>query len=375
MVKLLEHRIIYRETRFHAAFPSIVRLSDDSLLLAFRRARDGMWLLDNEKRKVANPLEVIDHIDPRSHIVLQRLAPSGMRSLGEADILPVDPESGDQDASLLLLPGDDVLLASFSWYPLPASVSSLLASREAPGEKAKGCRYIYWGSHTSRRSGKSGNWTFHHNYLQPDGDFGQVISPDGSKTVVGATRGQALYRDDEILLPVYGGPAEGCALFASKDGGASWHYRSLIARDDTIALQEPALCEDGQGGIVCFMRTAGAEGRLATSHSKDGISWSPMKLHQLVGHPFHPLVLSDGRVLLSYGYRDKPYGIRARLLAHARQDPDDANEIIIRDDGLCPDLGYPWAVELENKKIMVSYYWTDEQGTRHIAASWLEQGE
>ncbi|WP_241210727.1 hypothetical protein [Brachyspira hampsonii] len=32
------------------------------------------------------------------------------------------------------------------------------------------------------------------------------------------------------------------------------------------------------------------------------------------GYPLNPLILSNGKLLLTYGYRLKPYGIRAVLL-------------------------------------------------------------
>ena len=64
--------------------------------------------------------------------------------------------------------------------------------------------------------------------------------------------------------------------------------------------------------------------------------------------------------------------IRARLLADAGADPDDAAEIVIRDDGLCADIGYPWGVQLRDGRILLAYYWTDADGVRHIVGSWLE---
>ena len=94
-------------------------------------------------------------------------------------------------------------------------------------------------------------------------------------------------------------------------------------------------------------------------------------MHALVGHPFHPLALRDGRVLLTYGYREPPYGIRARLLSGPLADPDTADEVVIRADGPCPDIGYPWAVELDDGRVLVCYYWTDGDGIRHIVGSWL----
>jgi hypothetical protein len=123
------------------------------------------------------------------------------------------------------------------------------------------------------------------------------------------------------------------------------------------------------------MRTAGAGGRLARARSTDGRDWSPAQLHQLIGHPFHPLPLADGRLLLSYGYRAEPFGIRLRLLDRPGDNPDDYPEIIVRDDGLCADLGYPWAVQLADGRVLLCYYLTDAEGIRHIAGTWLELGD
>ena len=127
--------------------------------------------------------------------------------------------------------------------------------------------------------------------------------------VWGSVRGRPLWRQNEILLSLYGGVERRSVLLASTDLGESWSFRGLIAQDPSrkVIYQEPALCEDGQGGLVCFMRTTGADGRLATSRSKDGVYWSQPTFHDLIGHPFHPLLLSDGRLLLTYGYRHEPY--------------------------------------------------------------------
>ncbi len=373
-MKVLQHKVLYRAMRFHAAFPSIVRFSDDNLLLAFRRARNGLWLVPEDRKHEMDPINRMDHIDSRSHIALMELDPSGEHPVGDLDLMPCDPEAGDQDPSLLLVENDRVFLASMSWYPLPSDVTEMLLAKKPPDERHPGCRYLFWGGHTSLREREPGRWLAHHRYLQPDGGFGGPLREGSLKILVGPIRGQALRRGDEVLLPVYSGVETGCALFVSGDQGDTWHYTGRIAVDpeQQVTYQEPALCEDGQGGLVCFMRTADADGRLATSRSDDGITWQLAVLHDLVGHPFHPLVLNDGRVLLSYGYRDEPYGIRVRLLDGPASNPDDAQEIVVRDDGLCADLGYPWAVQLRDGRVLLAYYWTDEEGTRQIIGTWLE---
>ncbi len=374
MVKVLGHRTLYRDPRFHAAFPSVIRFDDGRLLLAFRRARDVRWLIPPERRGQVDPFGRMDHVDSRSHILLMELESDGVPLDAGPDMLPMDPEAGDQDPSLLLLPGDRVLLASFSWYPLPAGHGGLLEGRSAPGDDASGARYLFWGSHTALRGRAAASWQRHHDYLAPDGGFGRTLSPCGGKSAVSPVRGQPLLSGDEVLLPVYGTASQGCALFASADQGRRWRFRAVIARDPEarIAYQEPALCADGQGGMICFMRTAGAGGRLATSRSADGVHWSTPRLHQLRGEPFHPLVLDDGRLLLSYGYRDAPYGIRVRLLDSPLDDPDEAPEAVVREDGTCADLGYPWAVQQADGRVLLAYYWTDAEGVRLIAASWID---
>ena len=113
-VKILYHRTLYREKRFHAAFPSIVRFSDGNLILAFRRARDGLWLVPEEKRSGLDPFARMDHIDSRSHIMLMELDAAGETQVCDLDMLPMDPEAGDQDPSLLTLADDRVFMAAFS---------------------------------------------------------------------------------------------------------------------------------------------------------------------------------------------------------------------------------------------------------------------
>ena len=77
-------------------------------------------------------------------------------------------------------------------------------------------------------------------------------------------------------------------------------------------------------------------------------------------------------MFLVYGYRHKPYGIRARILNAECTDYSTAEEIIIRADGGSTDIGYPWTVMLDDNRVLVIYYYNIENGTRHIAGSVLE---
>lgn len=374
MITVQRQRTLYRDERFHAAFPSIVRFSDDALLLAFRRARSGLWLISRQRRDALENQRRMDHMDCRSQLLLMELDGDGHPNGAALDGVPIDPEAADQDPSLIVLPEDQVLLLSFSWYPLPSDVSGEFVGREPPGERELGCRYLPWGSHSSLRTRDAGRWLAHHRYLDPGGGPGGLLGAERQRRYVGPIRGRPAMVDDEVLVAAYGQVLGGCELYASRDAGGSWQWRGTIATNvaDETAFQEPALCEDGNGGLICFMRTAGAGGRLATCRSSDGVKWDQVRLHEVYGQPFHPLPLADGRILLCYGFRGKPYGVRVRLLEHALAEPALAQEVVLRADGLGPDLGYPWAVQLRDGRVLVVYYWTDADGVRSIQGCWLK---
>ena len=87
------------------------------------------------------------------------------------------------------------------------------------------------------------------------------------------------------------------------------------------------------------------------------------------GHPAHLLPLDDGRLLCSYGYRRKPFGVRASVSDDGGRSWDIEHEIILRDDGASRDLGYPSSTQLGDGSLVTVYYIHGEDGVRHIAAT------
>ncbi|MEZ4968980.1 MAG: hypothetical protein R2814_04835 [Flavobacteriaceae bacterium] len=90
------------------------------------------------------------------------------------------------------------------------------------------------------------------------------------------------------------------------------------------------------------------------------------------GHPLNALRLKDNRVLLTYGYRHKPYGIRARILNPECTDFATAPEIVLREDGGSTDIGYTWTTQLKDNRVLVIYYFNQDNGPRYIAGTILE---
>ena len=54
-----------------------------------------------------------------------------------------------------------------------------------------------------------------------------------------------------------------------------------------------------------------------------------------------------------YGYRHKPFGIRARILNAECIDFATAPEIVLREDGSNGDIGYTWLVQLDKNHVLV----------------------
>lgn len=373
----VEQTVLYRHPQFYASFPSVATRADGVTLVAFRRARDHRWLRGEAYRRSEAGFDHVDHLDSRSQTMLLPLDPNGA-PLGEPWALSSDPQAADQDASLLVLRDGRILLAGFCWYPMPAEVG--LALRETgvglTGNPQKtGDLYLFWGGYT-RHSDDGGHSWSPHRFLpalpgHPD------ILPGQRPFHGGAVRGRAVEAPDgTILLTGYTHhPATGTYashLFASSDRGESWAHRSVIAHDPEgrAGFCETALHLGTDGVLTAFHRTTGLEDSLATSRSVDlGHRWESWQRHAVIGHPSDPCPLPDGRLLVCRGYRHQPYGIRARVYDPSRQTIDDAPDIIVRDDGPAPDLGYPWATILPDGRALIAGYIADQDGVRGIEAS------
>lgn len=364
--------VLYHDPRFYASFPALVTIQGDRLLLMFRRARDLRWLLPAElAEEHAKLRNQVDHVDSRSQLT-QMIFDQHGHVLESAQALPVNPEAADQDASLLRLRNGTLLVASFSWYPVAASLEPVVKHWPSclTPRVGRGSLYLFWGGFVrlSHDNGKS--WS-DHQYL-PALPNTEDLVPGKRPHFGGAIRGQAIETANEILLATY---STGSHLYASADDGVTWRYRSCIAEDESKRLQlnEPSLVACPSGKLVAFMRSEGGGDRLVTAESFDnGYSWAQWRERDVMGHPFHVLPLRNGQVLLSYGYRHKPFGIRARLLDAECDNVNTAPEVILRDDGACADVGYPWAAQVDDGRIVVVYYFTSSDGVRHIAATWCD---
>lgn len=377
MLKKLQDITIYKDPFYYVAFPSCVTLDNGEILLTCRRALDPRYLLtDNAPDDLRNK---ITHVEARSHQAFIKLDQNA-NPIGEAQAVPLNTQAADQDGSLIKLSSGRIILSAFSWYPFPPPFADLVKSykRHFHGTPdTTGSNYLMWGAYARYTDDNGQTWS-PHQYLPAIPDADDII-PGKRPLLGGAVRGLPVENDGEILIPSYTSPRQGAKsaayAFASSDNGDTWSFRSYVAQDENnqVDMHEPAFYNTPSGKIICFIRTANFDDHLVTAESTDnGHTWSAWKKRNIIGHPYTPIRLPDNRVLLVYGYRHEPFGIRARLLDPECTNIDTAPEFVIRDDGLGKDLGYPWGCVLPDGRVLVTYYFYTEDGIRHIAGSIVE---
>jgi len=104
----------------------------------------------------------------------------------------------------------------------------------------------------------------------------------------------------------------------------------------------------------------------------DGRTWEylsrPASTGRRNGNPPSMVRLDNGRVVVTYGYRSKPHGIRAKISWDNGKTW--GQEIHLRDDGRTWDLGYPRTVVRPDGKLVTIYYYTTAKNPeQHIAAT------
>jgi hypothetical protein len=171
----------------------------------------------------------------------------------------------------------------------------------------------------------------------------------------------------------------------TRDGGATWQFVGWIGPQPPVqgygyAIM-PSTVRLANGGLLTSIRRGGQfDGRrrwwLETFLSPDeGESWYQLDEPTIdnAGNPASLIRLKDGRLVLIYGWRHPPYGLRARLSADQGQTW--SREGILRADGDSWDIGYPSSVQRCDGKIVTVIYFKDASSKeRYITATIWDPG-
>lgn len=172
----------------------------------------------------------------------------------------------------------------------------------------------------------------------------------------------------------------------SLDKGQSWQRVSVAAHTlympgptDYVWYDEPFMCVV-PGKFWVFALRVDLDGFARIVRSPDrGKTWGPIIQTPVWGYPQHLLPLKDGRLLMTYGYRRSPWGIRACLSSDNGKTWATDDEIILRMDAGTPegqprkvsdrDLGYPVSVQLPDGSVFTVYYMNKNGSNCFIAGT------
>ncbi|MEJ6732433.1 MAG: sialidase family protein [Opitutaceae bacterium] len=359
-VRKVKDIVIYEDDGFHAAFPSVVKRPDGEVWVAFRRAPNR--LLWGETHN--------NHVDPNSYLMMVRSS-DGVTFSPEPELIYADAWGGSQDPCMLQLRDGTLLCMTYGWtFVRPEGIANLKAPVRNVGSGA-----IFNGGYYLRSEDGGEHWQgpMRAPHIEPE-----LLRDPFGEPITAYNRGAAVEGKDGRLFWVAAATDRisphrtSNHLMISEDKGLSWEYSTSVAVDDEVTFNEASIYETPQGDLVAFLRTANFEDQACIARSTDGgRSFEPWQGMGWQGHPLHATRLPDDRVLLVYGYRHAPMGIRARVLNAECTDFATAPEIVLRDDGTTSDLGYPWSVMLDDKRVLVTYYINVDGGLQHIAGTIL----
>lgn len=189
-----------------------------------------------------------------------------------------------------------------------------------------------------------------------------VNSPHGPIALSG---GRLLYAGKQLWEP-----GRKVGVCESTDDGQSWRWLADIPTrpgDTAEQYHELHAVEASDRRIIVQIRNqnrANFGETLQCESSDGGRTWTEPHSIGVWGLPSHLLRLNDGRLLMSYGYRRKPFGNKARISADHGKTWSEA--MTISDDGASGDLGYPSTVELPNGELLTVWYELPKDSPRAV---------
>ncbi len=302
------------------------------------------------------------HVDPFGVVVMFESHDNG-ETWSEPQIV-VDTPLDDRDAGILYLGNGRLLI---SWFT------------------NEGNAYIV-GAHSNWRDDSRITDRQENAYInkfnslpadeRQDGSY-VILSDDYGKTwgeiirvPVTAPHGPTLMQDGETLIYIgavknaaaAGFPFDGnkaLYIITSKDGGRTWTAFDKVDREGGWPYSEPHIIQLKDGSFLAASRVEGYfDIYTYISRSLDGHNWTPIApIHAgQKGAPPHLLQLSNGAVLLSYGYRAGNCGSRYRISYDGGVTWSEEMILEIAHNPDNADLGYPSTVELDDGSLFTIYY-------------------
>jgi hypothetical protein len=361
-----EHALLFGDDHSYCAHPHLVALADGSWIAVFNRAPRRSIIL--------HPPE-----DPMYHNVVIRSLDQG-RTWSEPVPVPGYNNGGTECAGLTALADGRLMLNQwqFDWYPL--AVARGLADQS-------GLSYpetFLAGWHASPEHDTAGvtveEIRARTPWVRGDGRTLVQVSTDGGQRFTETEtldiapysggygmRGGIEMGDGRILLPLSDVPNYRTVFFMERDPASGiWSPGRAAFGAEGHEFEEPAILRLRSGRLLMVLRD-NATRHLHQVHSDDGgASWSGPAAIPVAGYPPHLLQLGDGRVLLTYGWRQPDYGIRAVLSEDEGQNWNVARTHVIRGGMASRNLGYPATLTTRDGGFFTIYYGEESSGRTSI---------
>jgi hypothetical protein len=331
-----QHEVIFSNGYRHLHPADIIKLKNGELLIMAREASE--------------------HYAPDGDVIMLR-SKDGGKTWGDKKVIAGLQDADEREGCGIQLRDGTIVMGVYfnKNYTPDGSYNFGGTMKREPGK-------IYLGAYiiTSKDNGHTWSAPMYINtegmpFKQLEGPTDAPIEmPDGS--IVMGVIGYAPYGDAKNSASV---------MIRSTDKGKTWKFLAVMANDPGGKLGgfvEPGIVRTKSGRLIAGCRNAGPDNAVWITFSDDnGKSWVPVFKTEMIGHPIDLIQLEDGRIMATYGIRTGPHGrpggIRGCFSNDNGKTWDINKEVVIRNDFINWDTGYPESIQMPGGKVLTVYYY------------------
>jgi sialidase-1 len=345
--KIIETKVISTQPEFYHGWSTVAQ-----------RANGELWVTCSGGREA--------HVCPFGKVVAMKSTDHG--GTWSAPSVIYDGPIDDRDSGVLETAKGTLLVTTFTSLAYEDSFKKAAAmaeltdkgwvSKAMPAERYARWKAAHEKLSDAERQAQLGEWVLRST------DGGETWSKP-IPTVVNSPHGPIQLKDGRLLYAgkqLWTGDKK-IGVAESKDDGLTWQWLAEIpTRPGDSAVRgyhELHAIEAADGTLIAQIRNHNdaSKGETLQSESTDGgKTWSVPHPIGVWGLPSHLLRLRDGRLVMTYGHRRKPFGNQARISTDNGKTWGAA--MILSGDGIGGDLGYPSTVELPDGTLLTVWYET-----------------